>query len=71
MCSFGKERELEAFRHMLKTYPTGIVSIVSDTYSLHNVLTNFALELKTEILERNGKVVFRPDEWRNTSINNG
>ena len=61
MCSFGKERELEAFRHMLKTYPTGIVSIVSDTYSLHNVLTNFALELKTEILERNGKVVFRPD----------
>jgi nicotinamide phosphoribosyltransferase len=61
MCSFGKERELEAFRHMLKTYPTGIVSIVSDTYNLNNVLTNFAIELKTEILERNGKVVFRPD----------
>lgn len=42
-------------------YPKGIVSIVSDTFNLWNVL-KFALPfLKTEILARDGKVVIRPD----------
>lgn len=61
MCSYGKENELEAFKHMMKTYPTGIVSIVSDTYNWYNVMENFTVELKDEILKRDGKVVFRPD----------
>lgn len=61
MCSYGREGELEAFRHMLKTYPTGVVSIVSDTYNLWNVLENYTDALRDEILGRDGKVVFRPD----------
>lgn len=61
MCSFGQENELDAFKHMLKTYPTGIVSIVSDTYNLWNVLENFTEELRSDIEGRDGKVVFRPD----------
>jgi len=61
MCSFGKEREFEAFEHMLNLYPSGILSIVSDTYDLWNVLSKFAPRLKSRILERDGKVVFRPD----------
>lgn len=61
MCSFGKQDELEAFRHMLRLYPTGIVSIVSDTYDVYEALTTFAEKLKPEILSRDGKVVFRPD----------
>lgn len=61
MCAFGKENEIDAFKHMLNLYPSGIVSIVSDTYNLWNVLTNFATQLKPSILERDGKVVFRPD----------
>lgn len=61
MCAFGKENEFEAFANMLALYPTGIVSIVSDTYNLWNVLTNFASQLKTQINTRDGKVVFRPD----------
>lgn len=61
MCSFGQVDELAAFRHMLKTYPTGIVSIVSDTYDIYRVLTGFAKELEPEILGRQGKTVFRPD----------
>ena len=61
MCSFGRDNELDAYRHMLNTYPTGLVSIVSDTYNIWNVLTNFAAILKDDILNRNGKVVFRPD----------
>ena len=33
MCSFGREDEIKAFEHMMDTYPSGIVSIVSDTYN--------------------------------------
>lgn len=61
MCSFGQENELDAFKNMLALYPTGIVSIVSDTYNLWNVLSNFVDELKPIIDSRDGKVVFRPD----------
>lgn len=61
MTAYGQENELDAFKHMLKTYPTGIVSIVSDSFNLWNVLTNFTEELRSEIENRDGKVVFRPD----------
>jgi len=63
MCSFGRDDELGAFRNMLRLYPTGIVSIVSDTFNIYRVLTEFAAELKEEILARpeGSKVVFRPD----------
>lgn len=61
MCSFGKEDELAAFENMLDKYPSGIVSIVSDTFDVYRVLTEFAEKLKDRILSRDGKVVFRPD----------
>lgn len=63
MCSFGREGEIEAFRNMLRLYPEGIVSIVSDTYDVYKVVSEFARELKAEILGRpeGSKVVFRPD----------
>lgn len=71
MCSFGRENELDAFKNMLKLYPNGIVSIVSDTYDLWNVLTNFSVSLREEILARDGKVVFRPDSGNPELIING
>lgn len=61
MCAYGQENELKAFERILDLNPEGIVSIVSDTYDLWNVLTNFAQKLKGRILDRKGKVVFRPD----------
>ncbi len=61
MCSFGREQEFDAFENMLKLYPTGIVSIVSDTFDVYKVLTDFAERLKPAIMAREGKVVFRPD----------
>lgn len=61
MCSFGREHEFDAYVNMLKLYPTGIVSIVSDTYSIWDVLTKYCFALKEQILARDGKVVFRPD----------
>ena len=61
MCSYGPEGEMEAFERMLDLYPTGIVSIVSDTYSIWDVCTKILPALKDRILARDGKVVIRPD----------
>jgi nicotinamide phosphoribosyltransferase len=41
--------------------PEGIVSIVSDGYDYWNVIDNVIPALKQDILNRNGKVVIRPD----------
>lgn len=61
MCCFGTDGELNAFKRMLELNPTGLVSIVSDTYDFFNVMTNFTDILCEDILSRDGKVVFRPD----------
>jgi len=54
--------EQATFKRLItKTYPNGIVSIVSDTWDLWKVLTEYLPNLKNEILARNGKVVIRPD----------
>lgn len=62
MCSYGKETEIETFKRLItKVYPKGIVSIVSDTWDLWKVVTEYVSVLKPEILARDGKVVIRPD----------
>jgi nicotinamide phosphoribosyltransferase len=60
--------ELETYRKWItKDYPTGIVSIIADTLDFFRVVTEFATELKDDILNRKpnalglAKVVFRPD----------
>ena len=68
MCMGGLEAEIETFRRLItEIYPSGIVSIVSDTWDFFRVITGYAAALKDEILNRvpdalgNAKVVFRPD----------
>jgi nicotinamide phosphoribosyltransferase len=56
------ESELDVFRRLItEVYPSGVVSIVSDTWDFWRVITDYTVTLKSEILARNGKVVFRPD----------
>lgn len=61
MCMGQKESEIETFRRLIKLYPTGILSVVSDTWDLWKVLTEYLPVLKEEILSRDGKLVIRPD----------
>lgn len=62
MCSGSKDGELETFKRLVtEVYPTGIVSIVSDTWDLWKVCTEYLPALKETILNRDGKVVIRPD----------
>lgn len=62
MCMGTNEGEFETFRRLVcVVYPKGIVSIVSDTWDLWKVLTDYLPRLEEEILNREGKVVIRPD----------
>lgn len=61
MCAGGKADELETFERLLDLYPEGIVSVVSDTWDLWKVLTEYLPALKDKIMARNGKLVIRPD----------
>lgn len=61
MCSHGKESEINTLRYLMKQFPTGILSVVSDTWDLWKLLTDYLPELKKEILARDGKLVVRPD----------
>lgn len=60
-CSYTKDGEFAYFEQMLELVPEGIVSIVSDTYDIYKVCTEFLPALKDRIMARNGKVVIRPD----------
>lgn len=72
MCAYGKEGEFETFRYLVEdVYPTGIVSIVSDTWDLWQVLTDFVPRLREKILSRDGKLVIRPDSGDPVKIMTG
>lgn len=60
--SWGKVKESESYRNLLKQYPTGIVSIVSDSYDIFNACENiYGEELRELIMQRDGVLVIRPD----------
>lgn len=68
MCAGTKEDERETFRRLLNTYPKGILSVVSDTWDLWSVCTKHVVDLKEEILSRDGKLVIRPDSGNPADI---
>jgi nicotinamide phosphoribosyltransferase len=68
MCMGGELDERETIRRLVQDlYPSGVVSIVADTWNLWDVLTIHAAKLKDVIEAREpnalglAKVVFRPD----------
>lgn len=62
MCMGEKNSEIETFcRLITEIYPSGIVSIVSDTWDFWQVIAQFLPKLKSLIMHREGKVVIRPD----------
>lgn len=63
MCAGGNDEgdEQATYERILDLYPEGIVSVVSDTWDLWNVLTNILPDIKPQIMRRDGKLVIRPD----------
>lgn len=62
MCAGGQESEYETYERLInKVHPNGMLSIVSDTWDLWSVLNDIIAPLKNDIVQRDGKVVIRPD----------
>lgn len=57
----GLESELGCYRELYRKYPTGILSIVSDTRDFFSVMTEVVHEMHDDTMARDGKTVFRPD----------
>lgn len=61
-CVWGEEHEEETFRHLItNVYPTGVVSIVSDSWNLWRVIGEYLPRLRDRIMSRDGSLVIRPD----------
>lgn len=61
MCAGTRTGEVDTFARLMKKFPKGILSIVSDTWDLWSVLSHILPSFKKEILKRDGKIVIRPD----------
>ena len=68
MCAGTEVGEFDTIKRLVtELYPTGIISIVSDSWDFWKLLTEYAPALKKEIMARHpnalglNKVVFRPD----------
>ncbi len=61
MSAGGQENEYDTYSRIIDLYPTGVLSIVSDTWDLWKVITDYLPRLKQRIMQRDGKIVIRPD----------
>lgn len=62
--SWGRDREVEAYRNMLKQFakPGAIVAVVSDSYDIyHAIREHWGTTLKDEVIASGATVVIRPD----------
>lgn len=64
VCCGGEGNEISTLGHILDEYPKGIVSYVSDTWNLWDLITVTLVALKDRIVARDGKLVIRPDSGK-------
>lgn len=68
MSAAGADNEAETYQRLLDMYPSGVISIVSDTWDYFSVLTELLPGFKDQIMEREGCVVIRPDSGNPVNI---
>lgn len=60
--AWGREHEVQAYRHLLRQYPHGTIACVSDSFDIMRACTElWGGALKDEVLARDGTLVVRPD----------
>lgn len=70
--SWGREREVDAYRNMLTQFakPGAVVAVVSDSYDVFNAAKNlWGGELREQIINSEATVVIRPDSGDPVSVN--
>lgn len=68
--SWGREREVDAYRNMLAQYgkPGALLACVSDSYDIYNACRLWGTELKQAVLDSGAIVVVRPDSGNPTDV---
>ena len=67
--SWGREHEADAYRAIQERFPTGPVSVVSDSYDIYRAVKNiWGGELRELVLARNGVLIIRPDSGDPTVV---
>lgn len=61
MTALGREGEFEIVNQLLHDHPTGILSVVADSYNIYDFVDTIGSEFRDRILERDGVFVVRPD----------
>lgn len=61
MTSLGPQGEMDLVGDLLNNYPKGILSIVIDSYDYEEFIKETHKRYGSQIFNRDGKVVFRPD----------
>lgn len=62
MTAWGREHEVDAYRHVLEEYPQGIISVVADSFDIYRAVEEmFGGSLRQMVLARDGVLVLRPD----------
>lgn len=61
MTSYGQAGEIQLFDELLRAYPTGILSVVIDSYNYGEFIDKICRGYRDEIINRQGTIVFRPD----------
>lgn len=61
--SWGKDREVDAYRNMVKTFGGDgkILAVVSDSYDIFEACRLWGTELKQDVIDSGATVVIRPD----------
>lgn len=65
MTALGEDGEIAQLERALEAYPTGIVSVVADSYDIYR-FTEEVIKRRDQILMRDGRFVLRPDSITNT-----
>lgn len=60
--------ESKMIKYFMEQFPTGILSIVADTFDLFTLITKYLVENKEQIISRDGKLVIRPDSGNPVDI---
>lgn len=61
MTSLGAAGEMKIVSDLIDAYPTGILSVVADSYDIYNFVRQMGRQFKGRILARDGVFVVRPD----------
>lgn len=62
--SWGREREVDAYRNMLTQYakPNGLLAVVSDSYNIYDAVEKlWGDELRQQVIDSGATLVVRPD----------